>query len=220
MRRFAIVTALVAAAMSAVPAPAAAQPPASPGAFEVALGASWMNRSPLTSGAANLTTPSGGAFPLFTTSSTLTAATAVEIQVGYHVGERLEVLAAASAGRRQLRISASNDTENAQPVTATERIQQFTFTGGVLWALTESRVAPFLSAEAGQLRQLHEEKTLVESGLAYMVGGGANIQLTDPDADLGFGLRVHGRAVVRSKQFLLNTERVSPAVNVSLFVRF
>jgi hypothetical protein len=220
MSRLAIIAAVVAAALGADPTAAAAQPAASPGAFEVALGASWIISSPLTSGTANETTPTGGAFPLFTTSTTLSAVTAVEIQAGFHLGQRLNLFGAVSAGRRQLRIAVANDVENAAPVTATERLEQFTFSGGVLWALTESRLAPFISAEAGQLRQLHEEKTLVESGLVYMAGVGVNIQLTDPRADLGFGVRAHARAVLRSKQFLLNTDRVSPSLNLSLFVRF
>lgn len=216
MSRRAIIASIVLAVLGAVPAPAAAQP----GAFEVAVGGLWMNKSPLTSSRANETTPGGTAFPLFSTSTSLSTLTAAELQIGVHLGQHLEVFGAGSFGSRQLRIAVTDDVENGAAVTASERLQQYLFTGGALWIFSESRMAPFISAEAGQLRQLHEEKTLVESGLVYMAGGGVNIQFTDPRGDVGVGARVHARAMLRSKQFLIDTERVTPAVNVSLFVRF
>lgn len=217
MRRPAILTMMVLAGLVAAAAPAAAQSGGSAGAIEVAVGALYMNRSPLTSGDAKETTPTGGTFSLFSTSTTLSAMTGSELHVGVHMTRRVELFGAASFGSRQLRIEATNDQENAASVTASERLQQFTFTGGARWFLSESRVAPFLSVEAGQLRELHDNKTLVESGLVYMAGAGVSMLFADGGAA---GLRLAGRAVVRSKQFLLDTKRVSPAVGVSVFVRF
>ena len=216
MTRPAIIT-TIGLAMLVAAAPAAAQSGGSAGAIEVAAGALYMNRSPLTSGDAKETTPTGGSFSLFSTSTSLTAMTGGELHVGVSLTRHLELFGAASFGSRQLRIEATNDKENAAAVTASERLQQFTFTGGALWFLGGSRFAPFLSAEAGQLRELHEDKTLVESGLVYMAGAGVDMRF----APRGWaGLRLAGRAVVRSKQFLLDTKQVSPAVSVSVFVRF
>jgi hypothetical protein len=217
MRRPAIPTTIVLAVLMAAAVPAAAQSGGSAGAIDVAVGALYLNRSPLSSGDAKETTPTGGSFSLFSTSSTLSAMTGGELHVGVHMIESLELFGAASFGSRQLRIEATNDKENAAAVTASEKLQQFTFTGGVLWFLSQTRVAPFLSAEAGQMRQLHEDKTLVESGLVYMAGAGVNMLFA---ARGTAGLRLAGRAMVRSKQFLLDTKRVSPAVGVSVFVRF
>ena len=224
MTRLAIPTTIVLAVLAIDPPPAAAQPrsrsAASPGAFEVAVGALWMKRLPLASGAANETTPGGTAFPLFTTSTSLGAMTGAEIQVGVHLGRHVEVFGAGSFGKRLLSIEAKDDVENASAVTASERVEQFTFTGGLFWFLTQSRVAPFISAEAGQLRERHEEQTLVESGLIYMLGGGVNIGFSNPSSDVGIGARVDARAMLRSKEFLLDSDRLSPAVTVSMFVRF
>ena len=217
MTRPAIIATIVLAVLVAAAAPAAAQSRRSAGAIDVAVGALYMNRSPLTSGDAKETTPTGGSFSLFSTSTTLAAMTGGELHVGVHMSRRLELFGAGSFGSRQLRIEATNDNENAAAVTASERLQQFTFTGGALWFLSASRVAPFLSAEAGQLRELHEDKTLVESGLVYMAGAGVSVAFADRGSA---GLRLAGRAVVRSKQFLLDTKRVSPAVGVSVFFRF
>jgi hypothetical protein len=217
MTRPAIIATIVLAVLVAAAAPASAQSGGSAGAIDVAVGALYMNRSPLASGDAKETTPTGGSFSLFSTSTTLAAMTGGELQMGVHMSRHLELFGAASFGSRQLRIEATNDKENAAAVTASERLQQFTFTGGALWFLGGSRVAPFLSAEAGQLRELHEDKTFVESGLVYMAGGGVSMLFAERGSA---GLRLAGRAVVRSKQFLLDTRRVSPAVGLSVFVRF
>jgi hypothetical protein len=217
MTRPEIIATIALAVLLVAAAPAAAQSGGSAGAIDVAVGALYMNRSPLTSGDANETTPAGGSFSLFSTATTLAAMTGGELHVGVHMTRHLELFGAASFGSRQLRIEATNDKENAAAVTASERLQQFTFTGGALWFLGGSRVAPFVSAEAGQLRELHEDKTLVESGLVYMAGAGVSMLFAERGSA---GLRLGGRAVVRSKQFLLDTKRVSPAVGLSVFVRF
>jgi hypothetical protein len=217
MTRSWITTTIVLVLLAINAAPAGAQSRGSAGALEIAVGGLWMNTSPLTTGDAKETMPNGQAFNLFTTSTSLTQMRAAEVQVGVHLGRHLEVFGAGSFGRRQLQISATNDVENAPAVTASERLEQYAFTGGVLWFLSQSRVAPFLSAEAGQLRELHEDKTLVESGLVYMAGGGINMAFSNGGS---VGARIAGRAVLRSQQFLLNTKRIMPAVGVSLFVRF
>jgi len=217
MTRAALIMTVVLAVLGAAASPAAAQSGASAGLLDVAVGALYMSRSPLTSGDATETTPTGGSFSLFSTSTTLSAMTGGELHVGVHMTPRLELFGAASFGSRQLRIEATNDKENAAAVTASERLQQFAFTGGALLFLSESRIAPFLSVEAGQLRELHEDQTLVESGLVYMAGAGVSMLFSERGS---VGLRLAGRAVVRSKQFILNTKKVSPAVGVSVFVRF
>ena len=92
MSRRAIVTSIVLAVLAGVPAPVTAEP----GAFEVAVGGLWMNKSPLTSSSANETTPGGTAFPLFATSTDLSTLTAAELQIGVHLGRHLEAFGAAS----------------------------------------------------------------------------------------------------------------------------
>lgn len=221
MTRVAIIATVVLALLGAGAASAGAQSSGSPGRVEIAIGAVWMGHTPLTTGDANETTPTGGAFRLFTTSTTLGAMTGAEVHVGLHIGRRLEVFGAGTYGKRQLRIAATDDTENAAPVTATERLEQFTFTGGALWFLSRSRLAPFISAEAGNLRELHAEQTLVESGRVYMLGGGVTILFsTLRGGDLGIGARIDARAALRSKAFLLDTARITPTLGLSMFVWF
>src|SRR5262245_4915815 len=118
-----------------VSAPATAQS-GGPGGFEIAAGATYIRRSPAGSTSANETTPTATPFELFKTSSTLTALTGGRLEVGLHMSEQLEVFGAASFGTRQFRVEATEDRENAAPVTASERLQQFMFTGGARWFFT------------------------------------------------------------------------------------
>jgi hypothetical protein len=180
-----------------------------------------MSREALATGDARETTSSGDPFRLFASSTTLAAMTAGEVRLGVPLGRRLEVFGDGSFGTRQLRIAATADFENATPITAAERVEQFTLTGGVMWFVSRSRVAPFVTAEAGVLRELHEERTLVESGRVYLVGGGADFVLaTRRGGRRALGARVDARAMLRSKGFLLESSRVSPAVGISVFARF
>lgn len=215
------IASMIVAILGVSAASAGAQPAGSPGRIDVALGGLWMGRPPSITSDANETTSAASAFRLFTTSTTLGAMTAGEIHVGLHIGENLEVFGAGSLGSRQLSIAASADSENAAPVTATERLRQFTFTGGALWFFSQSRIAPFLSLEAGNLRELHEDKALLETGRVYMLGGGVNVPLsTLSDGDIGIGVRLNARGVMRSSGFLVGSKKISPAAGVSLFVRF
>ncbi len=216
MRRLTLTSILVAAVL-AVPAFAVAQATADAGTVEISAGALYTNRLSLGSSDAKLTTGTGDAFPLFTTTTSLSAMTGGELQVGYRVTDHLEVFGAGSFGKRQLRIEAANDKENAPTLTASERLQEFAFTGGLRWLFSESgRFTPFVTVEAGQARRLHEEKTLVETSLVYAAGAGVNMLFSDSGA---FGVRLTGRGIVRPDEFLLDTKRVSPAVSIAVFMR-
>ena len=218
---------LVGAAMLQAPT-ASAQSASSPASrFELGIGGLWMGTESLGSKTATETTGSGAATPLFNTSSDLAGAFGVEGRLGVRVFRSLVAEADASYLKPQLRIATSADTESAAPVTATETVQQVTIGGGVLWYLTgehqSSRVAPFLMAGAGYLRQLHEQGTLVGEGSYYQFGGGANLLLVSSRRfhTKGIGARVDFRALIRSKGIAFDGgSTTSPAAGVSAFVRF
>src|SRR5262245_14590034 len=216
MRRLTSISMLVAAWL-AVPVFAAAQARAEAGTVEISAGGLYMNRLSLGSSDGKLTTGTGDAFPLFTTTTSLSAMTGGELQAGYRVSDHLEVFGAGGFGKRQLRIEAANDKENAPSLTASERLQEFVFTGGVRWLFSEGgRFSPFVTVEAGQARRLHEDKTLVETSLVYAAGAGVNMLFSDSGS---FGVRLTGRGIVRPDEFLLDTKRVSPAVSIAVFMR-
>src|SRR6185369_2226555 len=97
------------------------------------------------------------------------------------------------------------DIENAPTVIATERVQQFTVGAGVVWYLPfrggTSRVAPIVTAGGGHLRQMHEERTVLETGQYYQVGGGVKALLFSRPAGFvnAVGVRIDARALVRAQ---------------------
>jgi hypothetical protein len=204
---------------------AAAQ--ALPGRLEVSLGGLWFGQLALGSNDANETTPTGGNLKIFTTSTDLASVTAVEARVSVRLLQSLEAEVEASYGRPQLKVTISSDIENAPEVTAAESLQQFTIGVGMVWYVpfhkASSRLAPFVFGGAGQLRQVHEERTVLETGQYYQVGGGVKwLLFTRPRGlvDAG-GLRVDARAVVRTKGVAFDEgAHLSPALGASAFLRF
>ena len=208
---------------------AAAQslPAAGPGRLEVALGALWIGQFALGSNDANETTPAGGNLKIFTTSTDLGSVAGLEARVAVRLLKSLEAEVEASYGTPRLKVTISNDIENAPAVTATESLQQFTVGGGVVWYVpfhpASSRVAPFVSGGGGHLRQVHEERTFLETGQYYHVGGGVKWRLFARPRGLinAVGLRVDARAVVRLKGVAFDDGgHASPAVGASAFIRF
>jgi hypothetical protein len=198
-----------------------------PGHVELAIGPLWVGRQALGSGDANETTSAGGSLPLFGTSTELSSATGLEARVGVRLSRAFEAEASGTYATPQLRTQISNDVEGAGPVTATEVIKQFTIGAGVVWYVrpprSASRLAPFATAGAGYLRQVHESGTLVETGRFYQFGGGVKYLFgSRPGSRLkGIGARIDVRALVRQQGVAFDAGRhLSPAAAASLFARF
>ena len=221
--------ACVAAALCAAHAGSAcAQPAAAPdGRLEIAVGASWVGPLSFGSRDANETTSTLGTLTLFSTSTRLGGAPSVDGRVGWRLSRALMVEGEASYGRPELQVTISNDQEaglTASSVTASERLEQFTAGGSIVWLVRPTpRVSPFLSAGAGYLRQLHETATLVQTGRYYQVGGGILFPLTSrPRGRLKtMGVRIDARGLVRVDGVAFDgTARLAPQAGASLFIRF
>lgn len=215
--------------LGACAATAAAQPAASPARVEIGIGPLWMGSHRLGSSDATETTASGSTFRLFSASAKLSSGRAAEARIGVRLTRTLTVEASAAYGTVPLQISISNDVENSTPTTATEQIRQLTAGVGMLWyvgrrrATPSSRVAPFVSAEAGYMRQLHESLTLVEAGHVFQLGGGVKYAVLSRSRGglKGAGVRVDARALLRSKGVAFDGRtHASPALGASFFVRF
>lgn len=200
---------------------------AEPGRFELAIGPLWIGRQALGSSDANETTGAGGSLRLFATSTELAGAAGIEGRIAVTLRRSIEGEASATYATPQIRTQVSSDSESAASLTASERTQQFTVGGGIVWSLPNrrpaSRLAPFVTAGAGYLRQLHDAATLVETGRFYQFGGGAKyLFVSRPGSHLkGIGARVDVRAVVRQKGVAFDDGRhISPAIGASVFCRF
>jgi outer membrane protein with beta-barrel domain len=202
--------------------PAMAQATAIAGRLEVAAGALWFGQASLGNDDAHETTSTGGAFRLFSSSTTVASIAGFEARVGYRFNRRLEVEGAVSFVMPDLRVTVSNDAESAAGATATERMQQFSFGGDVLWYLSErGRLAPFVEAGAGYLRLLHDERTLVATGRTFEAGGGIKYAFRAATAGVkAIGLRIDARGVARTNAGVFDDPRISPAAGASIYLRF
>jgi len=119
-------------------------------------------------------------FTLFTADSRVSSATAPELRVGVSLTRRLVVEGGLTVTRPRIGVSIAGDPETAAQELPGEQLQQYLFDGGVTWQLPINfgrRLAPFVIGGAGYLRQLHEDRTLAETGRIYYAGGGARYWL-------------------------------------------
>lgn len=174
----------------------------------------------LRSNATGLTPPP---FRLFSSRSDLGSAPVVSARVGFTVTPRLVVEAAGSFGMPRVGVEISQDVEAGNRRLEGERLHQYLFEGALLWHLPMrlgSRARPFVVGGGGYLRQLHEERTLVESGQVYFGGVGARYWFRGgAGRQRSFGLRGDLRANLRRGGIdFENKTRVFPTVAVHLFL--
>jgi hypothetical protein len=197
-----------------------------PGRFEVSVGGLWIGHQPIGDTAANETTGTGSSLKIFTATTDLAAATGFEGRVAVRVLRSLEAEVDVSYAKPQLKVTVSNDFESAAPVTPFETIEQVTAGAGIVWYVPvgiAARLAPFASAGGGYLRQMHQGRTLLESGRYYQVGGGVKFLLFErPRGHVkALGARLDVRAVLRSKGIAFDTKaHAAPAIGFGVFTRF
>ena len=220
----AIVLATLAACATSVRA-AHAQPATGPGRLELSFGSLWMGHQALGTADAHETTPTGGQLQIFKTSSELTAVFGLDARAAVRVLPSLEVEFQGSYGHPEVRVAVSGDIESAAPVTAVDTVQQFTIGGGVVWYLRRitPRLVPFVTGGIGQLRQMHQDRISLETGLYYQVGGGVKYFFFARPSGLlnAFGIRADVRALVRTEGVAFDDGgHAAPTAGVSAFVRF
>jgi hypothetical protein len=162
-------------------------------------------------------------FTLFAVSSTMEPLAGVEANVGYALTPSLVVEGGGWFARANVAPSLSRDQEASPLSIDGEKLHQFILSGGVAWQLPWSlgrRVAPFVTSGAGYLRQLHEERTLVESGRILYLGGGARyFILGGAGAARSIGVRGDVRATWRTPGVDFEDKtRMFPTLTILVFV--
>jgi hypothetical protein len=153
----------------------------------------------------------------------VTSATAPELRVGFSLSRRLAAEFGLALARPHVAVAISGDAEAAAQQLPGEELQQYTFEGGVTWQLpfdTGDRFAPFLAGGAAYLRQLHEDRTLAESGQAYHAGVGARYWLRGGRGPTrALGLRGDARVNFRRNGIDFEDKtRTYPTFSLSLFI--
>jgi hypothetical protein len=181
---------------------AAAQPVDRPvHRFEATIGALWLGGSELGAQDADLRqsgTPPGD-FTLFATDSRVDASPGFDGRIAYWLTRSVAVEAGLVMTRPVVSSRVTDDIEDAQDLTLEEDLEQYFVDVNAVLLLDRfrfgERTVPFVSGGAGYLRQLHEGRTLVETGQVYHIGGGLRhwLRMRDTGFLRAAGLRVDAR---------------------------
>lgn len=189
-------------------------------------GVTWSGEYPIGDTQAQLRGNAPGApapFTLFTASSDVRRAQGVTVRVGFTLTPSVMVEAGGAFSRPRVGVAIAQDTEAGAQQIAGERLKQYFFDGALVWHLPQRlgpRVRPFVVGGGGYLRQLHEERTLVETGQIYYGGVGARYWIRGGSGTTrSMGLRGDLRANVRRGGVdFENKARVFPTASLHFFV--
>ena len=211
-------------------APGWAQQPTDPeaGRSEISAGLGWIGSSAIGSRDATLTGAAGDRFRLFSTQSDLGRRFEVHLRLGTQVARATEFEAALAFARPTVTTNISADAENAAATSAAEAVIDASIAAGVRVSPGAWRVGPrvhlFVVGGGGFLRELHEERTLSQTGRIVYAGGGASVPLQTPGVSVRsdhVGIRIDLRAMVRSGGVAFDGQsHVSPVVTGSIFAKF
>lgn len=162
-------------------------------------------------------------FTLLSADSSFTRTIAPELRIGVSLTQRLALEFGATFGKPRIGVSIANDAESTAQVLPGEELEQYVFDGGINWQLPINlgrRLAPFVTGGGGYLRQLHEDRTLAETGQIYYAGGGARYWLRGGHgASWPVGLRGEVCMNLRRKGIDFEDKmRAYPTVSVLLFI--
>ncbi|HUQ88152.1 MAG TPA: hypothetical protein VM096_11375 [Vicinamibacterales bacterium] len=162
---------------------------------------------------------------LFTAKSRITSASSPELQVGFAATERVALEFGFAFSRPHVAVAIAGDTEAPSQELPGEQLHQYLIGGGVTWQVPVgmgSRMATFVSGGAAFLRQLHEDRTLAETGEVYYAGAGARLWLRGGHAQASaLGLRGDARMNFRTNGIdFEDTMRTYPTLSLSVFVGF
>jgi len=174
------------------------------GTVEIGAGVVWTAGYDAGGRPATETRPSGAPLTLFQTDSRLRAALGLDARLGVYVTPRLSVEGVFRASRPALRTHLSGDFESVAAVDAEETIGSYLAGGSVVYHVAR-RFAPFVSAGAGYLRQVHEDNAGVLSGVEVHAGGGILHALTHGRHPVA--LRIEGQISTRSRSVAFEQKR-------------
>ena len=168
--------------------------------------------------------PSPPPFTLFSAASTVKSIAGVEGRVGFTLARNLAVEVGGAFARPRISVAISADPERASQTLEGEALEQFIIDAGAVWQLPArfGRARPFVTGGAGYLRQLHQDRTMVETGQVYYAGGGLRYWLRGGSGTGGsVGLRADARAVWKKDGIdFENRARTFPTVSAFVFFEF
>ena len=203
-----------------------------PMSLDVTVGAEWVGPVSLGASTASLTPNQAGTsdrFTFFRSDARLLATPAVTASAGLALTRIFAVEGRAAVNRPTVRVRISNDAEQAPDVAFNaERLTQYLIGAALVAHLRRlgfagGRAVPFIVGGAEYLRQLHQERSLLETGQVYYAGGGLKYVLKSrPRSRIsGLGFRIDARVSLQRHGFLFDgNRRAWGAVGGGLLVVF
>jgi hypothetical protein len=199
--------------------------------FTLSGGASWSGGYPVGGNTATLRRNEPGTidpnpFTLFRADASIKRALGVEARIGYALTRAFELEVGGVFARPQVAVRISQDQEADPVVLSDEDLRQFVVEGNLVWHLSRpafgTRARPYLTAGAGHLWQLYEDRVKVETGTLAHVGGGVRYWLRGGDTSRrALGLRGEVRLQLRSGGVEFEDRvRLFPAVQLKGFFGF
>jgi opacity protein-like surface antigen len=167
--------------------------------------------------------PSASPVTLFTSDSHVTSAASPELRIGFAMTRRIALEFGMSVTQPHIAVAIAGDTEAPSQVLPGEKLEQYLFEGGATWqppVRMGTKLAPFIGGGVTFLRQLHEDRTLAETGQVYHAGGGARYFLRGGHGiTRAVGLRGDARVNFRRHGIdFHNTMRTYSTLTLSVFV--
>lgn len=141
--------------------------------------------------AAGVGTLTPSPFLLFTAAAMLESGPRAELAVAVPVTPTLAIEVLGTAARPTLATAISRDAEGAPTTTVAEDVDDYTVGARLLYDVPRlaigRRARPYLLAGGAYLRQLHEDRVLVETGRVWTAGAGLRLWLVgaQPGRSLG-----------------------------------
>lgn len=162
-------------------------------------------------------------FTWFSTSSKVGSVASATARVGVTLTPTLTVEGGGVFGMPRVAVTITGDAETTRQDLEGEQLRQYLLDAAVVWHLPVRlgpRVRPFVVGGAGYLRQLHEERTLVETGQVYYAGLGARYWIRGGSGTArSLGLRGDLHANLRRGGIDFEDKaRVYPTLAVHLFL--
>ena len=143
-------------------------------------------------------------FTLFRTESSLEGAPGFDARVAYALSRAFSVEVAGTFSRPALAVRITQDSEGVAETRSSESIDQYTVEFSGLFHLPGralgAAVRPYVIGGGGYLRQLHEDRYLLETGRLGYAGGGVHYWLRGRSGrQRAMGIRGEACVVVRSR---------------------
>jgi len=145
---------------------------------------------------ATLIDSAGGSLVVFRAANRIASGSGVEGLVSVKVRDRVRAEFNVGWVATKFESEISGDIENADVVTATQKVNQYTADVALTWRLLErGRLALFLRGGAGGFREITADRALVDNG--WRMGGGVGTQIRLRQASSGWLGRIAARVDVR-----------------------